>query len=383
MKNIYVNNAEQQNICDQMLNTITDWIALFSYFEIVEHDSKSETCVQVARDVENDDLLRCLHKCLLEAQVIPGAGTGAGTGARTREMPRQRISMMHTAVLSFLYMSPRKTPSGKMLEMLYTEINSNARDVELRCLRAMTAFKDRQDDEMAYAQTLPIVLRSLRVSDVFGRSIDSVLRKQATEEETEVLSSCASSIKQNTRPLLRDLVLKSVSCRKKTEASCSWNTFKDQLNFPPTTSPNMQRLLYFIVVQESTPQRKFYESYYTKDMCDKALKVTLDIIDIDAIMKVVKSLRVYNNKIKSLIDFHGKCLVGLNQKTKNSLSIVQVLQLYIASYQPEQVRWECWKKIEKTMNHTIIDTVTNFISSHAYDVDGVLENLLYSQINDS
>jgi hypothetical protein len=36
--------------------------------------------------------------------------------------------MFHTAVLAFVYMSPRTTPSGKMLEMLYTEINNAERD---------------------------------------------------------------------------------------------------------------------------------------------------------------------------------------------------------------------------------------------------------------
>jgi len=55
--------------------------------------------------------------CLVEAQVIPSG-----------DKPRQKISMFHTAVLAFVYMSPRTTPSGKMLEMLYTEINNAERD---------------------------------------------------------------------------------------------------------------------------------------------------------------------------------------------------------------------------------------------------------------
>jgi hypothetical protein len=55
--------------------------------------------------------------CLVEAQVIPSG-----------DKPRQKISMFHTAILAFVYMSPRTTPSGKMLEMLYTEINNAERD---------------------------------------------------------------------------------------------------------------------------------------------------------------------------------------------------------------------------------------------------------------
>jgi len=141
--------------------------------------------LKLAQDIENDDLLRCMHKCLLDANVMASG-----------EKPRQRINMSQTAVLAFLFMSPRKTPSGKMLEMLYTEINSNARDVELRCLRAMTAFKDRHDDENAYAKTLPIVLRSLRVNPGFVTSIRAILRKQTSafpQRQVIICNVCSTS----------------------------------------------------------------------------------------------------------------------------------------------------------------------------------------------
>ena len=317
MMNLDTYNVEKQNICDQLLNTIADWIVLFSYFDILEHDNKSETSVKLAKDIESNDLLRCMHNCLLEANVLPSG-----------EIPRQRISMSQTAVLAFLYMSPRKTPSGKMLEMLYTEINSNARDVELRCLRAMTAFKDRQDDEKAYAETLPIVLRSLRVSDGFVKSIRAVLRKQETEEDTNVDSETLRlNVNNHSRPLLRDFVALALNCRKTSQKSFAWYGFRDKLCFPPTTSPNLQRMLYFIVVQRSAPQRKFFESFYTKEICNNAFTMSLENIDTDAVIQVIKSLRVYNTKIKSLIDFRSKCLEGINQKTRNALSIVPQLAL--------------------------------------------------------
>ena len=371
--NMEVYDMETQKICDHLLNTIADWIVLFSYFEIIEYDSQNEAIAQNVKDIENNNLLRSMRTCLVDANVMPFG-----------EKPNQRISMSHTAVLAFLYMSPRKTPSGKMLEMLYTEIASNARDVELRCLRAMTAFKDRQDDENAYAETLPIVLSSLRVNDKFQKGIRAVLRKQTIQEETDVDSETLRLAHKNkSRPLLREFVDMSLKCRKVSQNKFTWHTFRDQLCFPPTTSPNMQRLLYFIIVQRVQADRSLFEGFYTKEICNKATTINLENTDSDAVMQVVNSLRVYNTKIKHLIDFRSKCLQGLNQKTRNSLSIVQVLQLYIASYQQDHIRWDCWKKIEKTMNHTINDTVTNFVNTYPYDIDGVVQNLIHSQIHDS
>jgi hypothetical protein len=269
-------DEEKQNVCDQLLNTIADWVVLFSKFDLREHD-KSEKSLKLAQDIENDDLLRCMHKCLLDANVLPSG-----------ETPRQRINMSQTAILAFLFMSPRKTPSGKMLEMLYTEINSNARDVELRCLRAMTAFKDRHDDENAYAKTLPIVLRSLRVNPGFVTSIRAILRKQTMEEVSD--SETLRMPNNNTRPLLRDYVQMSLSCRRMSRDSCSWIKFRDELCFPLTTSHNLQRLLYFIVVQRTPPQRIHYEKFYTKEMCNNAFNVSLENIDVDAVMQVIKTL---------------------------------------------------------------------------------------------
>jgi len=124
-------------------------------------------------------------------------------------------------------------------------------------------------------------------------------------------------------------------------------------------------------------------------MCNKANESIIESIDALAIIRVIDSLRVYNNKIKHLIDFSSKCLQGINQKARESLSIVQVLQLYIASYQHKSVMWECWRKFlpkeTRAVNHTIIDNVTSFVSNvkYEYDVDNVVQNLLHSNIHDS
>jgi hypothetical protein len=369
LEQISVNDIHQQTICDQMLSNMADWLALFSYLEMREHDSSSATSLALAKDVESNNVLRRMQTSLVDAQVI-----AAGN------LPKQRISVHDTAVWAFLYMSPRKTPSGKMLEMLYTEINETARDAELRCLRAMTAFKDTMDDEVAYTDTLPIVLRSMRVRPEFTKSIQAVLRKQILDADELRLEQTQHS----TRPLLRTYAQNSVSKRKTVQRGHAWQSWRDALCFPPTTSSQMQRFLYFVSVQRTRPDRRLYESFYTKDMCDKAAANNYDSIDASAVIMVINSLRVYNNKIKHLIDFSSKCLQGINQKARQALSIVQVLQLYIASMQHQSISWVCWRAILPTVNHTIMDNVTSFVNNpkNAYDVDSIVLNLLHSQIHD-
>jgi hypothetical protein len=94
-----------------------------------------------------------------------------------------------------------------------------------------------------------------------------------------------------------------------------------------------------------------------------------------------KSSRLYQFPIKHLIDFSSKCLQGINQKTRQSLPVVKILQLYIASYQREYVWKEIWREIVPVVNYTIIDDVKRFVTSNTYDVDTVVQNLLHSQID--
>jgi hypothetical protein len=74
-------------------------------------------------------------------------------------------------------------------------------------------------------------------------------------------------------------------------------------------------------------------------------------------------------------------LSGINQKTRQSLPVVKILQLYIASYQREYVWKEIWREIVPVVNYTIIDDVKRFVTSNTYDVDTVVQNLLHSQID--
>lgn len=367
MENIAMYDIEQQTMCDQLLNTMADWLTLFSYFELRPYDGSNALCVRVAKNLENSSMLRRMQTSLTEAQVVP-----EGT------MPHQRISMPQTALLAFLYMSPRKTPAGKMLEMLYTNINSTARDAELRCLRAMTAFKDTMDDEVAYRNALPLVLLSMAVREDFAKNIEGVLRKQMCNMEGLRLQH----VQNVQRPLLRTYAQNSLLKHKhKTDASM-WTSWRQALNFPATTSSQMQLLLYFITVQRKTVDRELYEEYFTKEVCDKAAACTIESIDERAVILALLSLRVYQYNIKTLIDFSSKCLTGINQKTRQSLSVVQVLQLYIASFQHQSIWDKCWRQIVPTMNHTIIDTVSHYVRTNAYEVDMVVQNLLYSQIHD-
>ena len=168
-----------------------------------------------------------------------------------------------------------------------------------------------------YTDTLPLVLRSMHVGDDFTKSIEAVLRKQIFDADGFRLEQTQNSAP----PLRRTYAQNSVSKKRTVEATVTWRSWQEALCFPPTTSSQMQRLLYFISVQSITPDRGLYESFNAEDMCDKAAANTFDSIDPLVIIMVFESLRLYQNNIKHLIDFSSKCLQGINQKTRQALPV--------------------------------------------------------------
>jgi hypothetical protein len=351
---------------ESMLNSMGDWITLFSYLDMQLHVKNDFRMQTVINELERNRVVNRMVTSLTDANVRSGG-----------KLPGQQIDPLETAVLALLHLSPRSTPAGKMLERLYTDINENPREAELRCLRAMTSFKDTMDDEEAYTEAFQLVLRSFEAKEDFLRSIAAVLRKRMANAEESILDS---QTKHPSRPMLRSYVQQALASKQKSISQDSWIKWQLGVNFQNATSSHLQRLLYFIEVQSEKPDRSIYECYYTSDICNRSSKIKVDVIDPEAIIMVISSLRLYLSNIKKLIDFSASCLRGVNQKQRQSLSLVQILQLYISIYQHESIWKECWKHILPFMNHTIMADVKRFKEQHAYDVDAAVVNLVHSLV---
>jgi hypothetical protein len=347
--------------CDQLLSSMGDWLALFSYLAL----RKASECVAL----ETNAVVRRMQASLAEAQVTAG-------GAQAH----QQRSALEVALLALLYLSPRCTPAGKMLERLYTDVCEHARDAELRCLRAMTSFRDTTDDEEAMTRTMPRVLRCFSVAPEFTRSVAAVLRRRMLELEQGEARPAAQG-----RALLRTYAARALVQRRAAGGQASWRAWVQQVAFPVNTSSHMQRLLYFFCVQETAPSAAAYEGLYTGELCKRAQATPVEAIDVGALKMVVDSLRLYSTSLKRLIDFSARCLQGINQQRREKLSLVQVLQLYIACYQHESVWKELWRHVLEpapVMNHTIASDCAAFRAAHAYEATAVAENLVRSLVEE-
>jgi hypothetical protein len=148
---------------------MSDRIALFEFLELnvgnrtsgesesAPERTRNPTNKKTLHELENNQCLNRMMHAFATAQVVGESRTP-----------------METAIYSFLYISPRTTPAGRMLERLYCSINSRAQDPELRCLRVLSQFNDNTDIETGISDTMSLVMRCFNFKDSPPRSPHTV-----------------------------------------------------------------------------------------------------------------------------------------------------------------------------------------------------------------
>lgn len=347
-----VKGTDVQKHCETLLSSMSDWLVLLQHLQV--HTARDAALMHA----DSNPIMQRMQSALGEANFCAANGKG--------------LTQLQLSLLALLYTSPRCTPAGKMLENLYTEVSEHGPDAELRCLRAMGKFKDTVDDEDAYAQMFLLLMRCFAVREGFKRSVESVVRQRKQElDEARERQNGAKSV----RPLLRLYAEKAVQQQQCVLSQQSWQEWRNRIQFPVTTSSHLQRLLYFICTQTHKAEEAAYSKWYDASLLMRAREVTVDHIDVHALLAVIDSVRLYSSNIKHLIDFRAKCLHGLNAKARQELHLSKVLQLYIACFQHESVWEQCWKHVLPVMNHTISSACRDFRARYPYEVTEVVHNL--------
>lgn len=354
---------EMYNMCSVLCSTMSDWITLFQFLELNLGKRAAGGSQSALDPSEHAEHTKILHE--IEKNVCLNRMKQALT---TAQVVGESMTSMETALHAFLYISPRTTPAGHMLERLYCGINTDARDTELRCLRVLSIFNDTTDIEKGFSDTMSLVMRCFKVKDNFTRLVENVLRQQKEVVPIETTATI--------RPLLRSLAVKAVHNRILQVSMDNWSNWRNTVNFPITTSMYVQKLLYFICVQPVAPALAEYRHLFHGDILHRTTKMKVDVIDVGCILDVLRNLRKYGGEISVLIDFRHKCLFGVNEKTRQEISLTQVMQLYISIYQHQSVVEHLWRQIVPIFNHTIRNNIEEFKKHNTYQASNVVRNLV-------
>ena len=122
--------------------------------------------------------------------------------------------------------------------------------------------------------------------------------------------------------------------------------------------------------------------HFTDTMLNRLQNVSVQNIDAAAVTSLIKSLRVYHHNVKDLLEFRATCLNGFNQHVRLNLSLAQVLQLYVCSFQHHSILQHCWKAIVPVWTHTTATAVQKFTNSHQFDHKSVIDSVVQCQVQE-
>ena len=328
------------------LTSTGDWIALFQYIRLYALPEADRL------ELESDVRLQLFIESMRQAQVLP------------EDLDLEYI------VRAFLSIYLINIPAAKILERVILQHDRGMRDIELRSLRTVHHFTDNSLHMPIETQqdSILLMLKNIGTTPEFHKVV------------TEIIEVCAKDhVGKQTHHSKKFSLRRHMSqkgCDTQVQYVHTFANWSSQQKFSVTTSINMQRLFYFANAQTVVIPADVYLKFFDASLMDKLVDGALHQIDVEAVLLVIKSLRVYHNNIKSLLDFRTQCTGGLNAATREKLTRAVVLQLYVATWQHDSIREQCWQSVVGAYNYTIASSCELFRKKNAYEYEAVLQSLV-------
>jgi hypothetical protein len=328
------------------LTSTGDWIALFQYIRLYALAEADRL------ELETDVRLQLFVESMRQAQVLTG------------DMDLEYI------VRAFLSIYLINIPAAKILERVILQHDHGMRDIELRSLRTVHHFTDNSLHMPVETQqeTLLRILKNVGTTAEFHKVIADIIDVCAKDH--------VGKQTQHSKKFSLRRHMSQKGCLAQVQYVHTFANWSSQQKFSVTTSINTQRLFYFANAQTVAIPPEVYVKFFDASLVEKFVDGALHQIDVEAVLLVIKSLRVYHNNIKSLLDFRTQCTGGLNAATRDKLTRAVVLQLYVATWQHESIREQCWQSIVGAWNYTISSSCELFRKKNVYEYEAVMQSLV-------
>jgi hypothetical protein len=327
------------------LQSTSDWVTLFSYVEVA-HLSESERTA-----------LRENQRVAVFVQAM-------------RPVFKENAEI-ETFIVPMLCTMLMNIPAASMLERVLLAQGPQHRDIEVMCLRGVNSYVDQCQhlSNDTTIQAISLLVRAIHIKPEFWRDVVAVIDIQIPD------SSQASETTRRKFSLRRHI--KDTQGSNVEHHAMLFEEWQHKMKFSVNISLATQRLWYFIRAQVYPVDMSVLKSLLDPQMLAKTFSVSLERIDADVICSVIKTLRVYQGNIDSLLDFRTQCLVAFNTAVRSKLTPSVVLQLYVACWQHPSIREQCWRSIINVSNFSITTNCEEFRKKYKYEQLSVIQTLLY------
>jgi hypothetical protein len=327
------------------LQSTSDWVTLFNYVEIAHLSESERTALRENQRVAvfvNAMRPVFTENAEIEAFIVPMLCT----------------MLMHI-------------PAASMLERVLLAQGRQHRDIEVMCLRGVNSYVDQCQhlSNDCTIQAISLLVRAIHVKPEFVKDVVAVI-DVSTQDSSPI--SETTKRKFSLRRHIRDTQGGNVEHR-----AMLFERWQHEMKFSVNISLATQRLWYWIRAQIFQVEPSALKSLLDQQMLIKLYSVNLERIDADVVCSVIKTLRVYQGNVESLLDFRTQCLVAFNAAVRSKLTPSVVLQLYVACWQHPSIREQCWRSIINVSNFAITTNCEEFRKKYKYEQLSVIQTLVY------
>ena len=199
---------------------------------------------------------------------------------------------------------------------------------------------------------------------------------QASLEDRKLSLKLSRMTVMEGRPRLRDRMTSTLRTEeKKAQVDTQLNTwesysgFSYKHRFPTTLSEKVRSKLYFLASQTRWDWTQYIEMVLPAGgpLCTKVASHPVTQPDLPVILRVIEALSMDGSApFEQMTEFRKECFQSFPVTHVQKMTLSEILQLYTAAYQTQDVWKNAWKHLSGVISVQIIRDVEGFVAKHPF-----------------
>jgi len=177
------------------------------------------------------------------------------------------------------------------------------------------------------------------------------------------------------RPRLRSKLSEISKEVKSVQNMDNFEIWCQAVGFPSVFSLHIRRKLYFLMSQVHIEEPKRFVPSITQDSYIHKSIQPVNVPDVDVVYKVITSMRLTDEPFKELSDFRCDAFTAFPVTQMSSMTLNDIMFLYVCAYQHPQVWKDVWKQLVPLISHQVVKDVETFRKKNPFNFEAVLKIL--------
>ena len=222
--------------------------------------------------------------------------------------------------------------------------------------------------------TLLFMLRHCEVDSAALEQTQQLVQASADDRKLCLKMSRMTVIQG--RPRLRDRVtsvLKTEERKAQVDTQLeTWESYTGytyKMHFPPTLSEKVRSKLYFLASQTRWNWQKYVEAVLPGGgaLCQRVAEHPITQPDLPVLLRVIEGLSMDGSPpFQAMTDFRKECFGSFPVTHVQRMTLSQILQLYVAAYQNQEIWKSLWRDVVGVISVHIIRDIELFVAKNPF-----------------